>query len=182
MTSEERINQRYFIWLCNNITDARHKSRYQKLLWFLHQSSFTYTHPMDSNRYEDGINLRYAFGYEYGIDDVVIATAIDNLDCSILEMMVALARRIEIHIMDDPAKGNRTSVWFWTMVDNLGLRNMDNSHIDISTVKQILARFVDRKYKRNGKGGLFSVQRRDLDMREIDIWYQAMAFLNEYDK
>lgn len=38
-----------------------------------------------------------------------------------LEMIIALAIRLEEHIMDDPDIGNRTGQWFWDMIVSLGL-------------------------------------------------------------
>lgn len=51
----------------------------------------------------------------------MIASYLDNRPCSVLEMIIALAIRLEEHIMDDPDIGNRTGQWFWDMIVSLGL-------------------------------------------------------------
>jgi len=49
--------------------------------------------PMDGNRAEDGIDLRYRFGYEKEYEGSTIASYLDNSPCSVLEMLIALAFR-----------------------------------------------------------------------------------------
>ena len=80
--------------------------------------------------------------------------------------------------MDNPAFGNRTGKWFFDMITNLGLIHEDDSRIDIGYAKQRIERFLDRDYCSNGEGGLFVVRNTGRDLRTIDIWYQAMWYLN----
>lgn len=180
MTKNE-VNNEYFEWMFGLVNDARHSKRssFRKLLYFLHGSEFEYSIPMDGNRYEDGIDLRYRFGDENGIDDAVIASYLDDSPCSVLEMLIALSIRIEEHIMDDPDIGNRTGQWFWDMLSNLGMDGMNDSKFDKRIATDILNRFLNREYKRNGEGGLFTICHCKRDLRNVDIWYQAMWYLDE---
>jgi hypothetical protein len=134
---------------------------------------------MDGNRAEDGIDLRYRFGYEQGYDSPMIATLLDDRPCSVLEMLIALAIRCEEHIMNDPDIGNRTGQWFWNMIINLGLGFMDDTKFDENYVKDVISRFLYRKYKRNGEGGLFTVEHCKNDLRTVEIWYQMCWYLDE---
>ena len=120
MTKNE-LNDAYFNWMYQLVFDGRYSKRlsYQKLLRELHRIEFTYSIPMDGNRAEDGVDLRYRFGYENGYSSSMVSTYLDNRTCSVLEMMIALAIRCEEHIMDDPDIGNRTGQWFWNMIVNL---------------------------------------------------------------
>ena len=163
------------------MSNERYSKRlsYRKLLTHLHEVEFTYTLPMDGNRAEDGIDLRYRFGYENDYSEPMIASGLDDRPCSVLEMMIALSMRCEEQIMDDPDIGNRTGQWFWDMIDNLGLGNMSDSKFDNSYVDEMLQRFLNRDYKRNGEGGLFTINRRGLDMRSVEIWYQMCWHLQE---
>jgi hypothetical protein len=153
------------------------KNYERRLLTHLHEVDFTYTIPMDGNRAEDGINLRYRFGRECGYDDAMIATYLDDRPCSVLEMMVALALRCEEHIMDDPDVGDQTARWFWIMVDSLGLNSMTGNRYNKRYVDTTIDIFLNREYKPNGEGGLFTVNRGDRDMRSIEIWYQMCWYL-----
>jgi hypothetical protein len=135
---------------------------------------------MDSNRAEDGIDLRYRFGYENSIDDELIELYLDTKPCSVLEMIMALAIRCEESIMDNPAIGNRTGQWFWNMIVNLGLGSMHDGNFDEFKADYILHRFMNHEYDRDGKGGLFTIPNCKHDLRTTDIWYQAMWYLDNY--
>ncbi len=93
MTRED-LSSRYFEWLCGIVFDGRYlKGRsYSKLFELLHSVDFEVVIGMDQNRAEDGIDLRYRFGDEQGYIQPMIASLIDNVPCSVLEMMVALGR------------------------------------------------------------------------------------------
>ena len=107
--TEIELNNEYFEWMCQLVCNERYSRRlsYQKLLRHLHNIDFQYMLPMDGNRAEDGIDLRYRFGYEKEYEGPMIASYLDNRPCSVLEMLIALAFRCEEHIMTDPDIGNR---------------------------------------------------------------------------
>lgn len=176
------LNSEYFEWLCSLVSDSkpeRHVS-YKRLLWYLHSIEFTYIIPMDGNRYEDGISLRYRFGYEHNIEDPVIASCLDINPCSILEMMVALAFRCEEHIMVNPSKGLMSGRWFWMFIKNLGLDDMHDSRFDERQADSVIQRFLNRDYSRDGEGGLIYIPNCQYDLRKMEIWYQMMRYLSEY--
>lgn len=177
MTRNELVD-RYFDWMYQLVVDNRYSKSYRKLFARLHDTEFTYTIPMDGNRAEDGIDLRYRFGREHSYEDAMVAAYLDNRPCSVLEMMTALAIRCEEHIMDDPDVGNRTGQWFWSMLVSLGLGSMYDAKFDKYYVDRVLERFLARKYERNGEGGLFTVDN-GRDMRRTEIWYQMNYFLRE---
>ncbi len=178
MTKTE-LNNEYFEWMCQLVYDERYRRglSYQKLLKHLHEIDFQYIHPMDGNRAEDGTDLRYRFGYEKKYEGPMIASYLDNRPCSVLEMMIALALRCEEHIMQDPDIGDRTGQWFWTMIVSLGLGAMHDSQFDANRIDEVIFRFMDRKYKRNGEGGLFTIENCKSDMRSVEIWYQMNWYL-----
>ncbi len=180
MTKNE-LKDAYFEWMYQLVFDERYSRRlsYRKLLYQLHQIEFTYMIPMDGNRSEDGVDLRYRFGLEAGYDSSEISAYLDNRVCSVLEMMIALAIRCEEHIMDDPDIGNRTGQWFWNMVVSLGLGSMNDTKFDRDYVNTVIQRFLNRQYKRNGEGGLFTVDHCRYDLRTVEIWYQMCWYLDE---
>ena len=180
MTKNE-LNNAYFEWMyqlvCN---DAYSKNlSYRKLLYLLHDTDFIYTIDMDSNRYEDGVDLRYRFGEACGYPDCQIANGLDDRPCSVLEMIIALAIRLEEHIMSDPDIGNRTGQWFWDMIVSLGLGSMDDAKFDKAYSVGVIRRFLNRDYERNGKGGLFTIEHCRYDLRDVEIWYQANWYLDK---
>lgn len=173
------LDQEYFNWMYDLVCDDKRAS-YRKLLQYLHEREFVYTIELDSNRAEDGTDLRYRFAYSHRYrDPAMIADYLDDGPCSVLEMMIALAIRCEEHIMDDPDIGNRTEQWFWTMITNLGLDSMSDAKFNECRVTQAVDRFLNREYKENGEGGLFTVKRRREDLRTAEIWYQMCWYLDE---
>ena len=175
MTRDEiEMKNDYFEWMCSLIASDK---RDRRLLMNLHDVAFAYILPMDSNRAEDGIELRYRFGRENGYDERIVATYLDDRDCSVLEMMIALAIRCE-DIMYDPDTGDKTARWFWVMIDSLGLTNMTGERYNKQYVDATIDILLNREYKRNGEGGLFTVENCDVDMRSIEIWYQMSKYLN----
>ena len=177
--TEESIKTLYFDWINEILFDGKKKPSYRKLLNFLHHVEFDYTLPMDGNRADDGINLRYRFGYEKKIPDYIIANCLDTRPCSVLEMMAALALRCEETIMDDPAYGNRLSRWFKDMLRSLGLDTMSDSYFHRRKAEIVIRRFLNREYDRNGRGGLFTISDGLRDMRSAEIWHQMMWYLDE---
>lgn len=176
MTRHSIVDE-YFEWLCGFICERRDSKiiSFDRLLWRLHHIDFRWSHPMDQNREMDGIDLRWRFTLETGYPDIP-----DCLDgpCSILEMMIALALRCEETLMDDPAYGNRTAQWFWTMIVNLGLGSTTDAEYEERYVDDVIETFLNREYEPNGKGGLFWIRDCDCDLRNYEIWFQLNCYIN----
>lgn len=183
MTLRNEIKDEYFDWLFDIVHEDRFIDPYSftTLLKHLHNIEFTYSrrHSDDANRAEAGRDLRYRFAWLEGYSDVY-EDVLDILGgpCSVLEMMVAVAIKCE-ETMDDPSIGDRTGQWFWGMIVNLGLGSMNDLKFDQDKVDDIIARFLNREYEPNGKGGLFSLKHSDIDLRNVSIWRQMCWYLDE---
>lgn len=173
------ISEQYYDWLLSKIDNDGNTKHYVKLLRTLYSFQFVYSIDMDCNRETDGINLRYHFAYENGYSKNDILNTIGDKDCSILEVMVALAIRCDDQFMYDPNIGSRVSQWFWEMIDSLGLREMTDFNYDDHEVSYILNRFLGRAYPPNGDGSLFYIPNCNYDLREIEIWGQMCCYLNK---
>ena len=180
---ENKIKDDYFKWLYDYVCKGRahDKVSYNELFMFLHQIEFVFSIKNDINRAKDGVDLRYRFGISYDEDN--INDILDILDgpCSVLEMMVALAIRCENAIMADYRYGDRTSQWFWNMMNTLGIGNMTDEIFDREKVEDIIYRFLDRDYEPNGKGGLFYIRDSVDDLRDVEIWTQLCWYLYNFD-
>jgi hypothetical protein len=174
------IEKDYFEWMVELVCENRfgNSVSFRKLLTHLHKTKFTFTIRKDSGREEDGVNLRYRYAYESGF---VCADGYLDGDCTMLEMLIALAIRCETDIMDNPAYGDRTTQWFWMMIVNLGLGDMTDDLYDEENVTKILTRFLKRKYEPNGKGGLFTIRNCEYDLRYVELWTQMCWFLNGFE-
>lgn len=180
---QDQIKQEYFRWISNlvfNDHDTKNLT-YNKLFTLLHSIDFYYDIYMDHNRSLDGVDLRDKFRYYNNYDINVIEQALGFSEpCSVLEMMIALACRIEEQIMDDDYHyGDRTSQWFWNMIVSLGLHGMSDINFNEGAARNIIDNFLNHRYKPNGQGGLFTLYNCKYDLRKEEIWTQAMWYLTE---
>lgn len=166
------FNDDYFEWLSSIVCRGRYEGRasFKKLLRRLHDIDFYYIIPKDANRAADGIEFRLRYADSRFIDD--------RPNCSVLEMLVALAVRCEETIMDDPRYGDRTGQWFWRMIVNLGLGGVTDSNYDEQLVDETIDRFLKREYSPDGHGGLFVLRNCRWDLREVEIWHQLLWYLD----
>lgn len=107
---------------------------------------------------------------------------------TVLEIFVVLADKCEDKIMHNPDFGNRTSDWFWAMMDNLGLGRYDDVHYNSNSsekVSDIIDIFLEKDYEYDGTcGGAFPCKDPPKDMRNTALWEQLNYWLNEnyYDE
>lgn len=164
----------YFDWLLEKV-DFNHNghSHYEELLRYLNSVEFTSRIPKDENRTIDGLNLRDDFMDERNINGYIEGP------CSVLEMLVAFSIRIELDITGEPGEDD-LSRWFWVMLKNLGLLKYDDDNFDLEEVENIVKIFLERKYFRDGRGGLFPLFHPKTNQRETELWYQMQRYLTEH--
>lgn len=169
------IKNIYFNWLCDLVDIG---PNYYNLLSRLNNTTFYSNILMDDNRAIDGIDLRYKFANEAGFDQRIIASTIDTEKCSVLEMMVALAIRCDLLVTDD---NSEVSNIFFDMIKNLQLDKMTDGNFNKQYVDNRLRIFLDKKYSKNGSGGLFKLKNIGYnDATKMEIWTQAMWYLNDF--
>lgn len=180
-----RLRNQYFLWLCSmvcrdldfrdrkTIKDTYDKDTYWHMLRTLGKTEFYSVIERDDNRAGDGVLLRESFCNDLQYDDDIYRI-INTGPCSVLEMLVALSSRLA-GIQDT------LSIYdiFWIMCGNLGVAK-DDLHINLEEMKRSLDIFLNRRYKKDGTGGLFPLKKYKNDQTEIEIWIQANAWLNEH--
>ena len=164
------IREQYFAWIYHIAVKDGERS-YRRLLRYLFQKEYRYTIPFDGNRASDGLYLRNRC-------DVCPASDLIG-PCSVLEMMVALALRIEENIMYDYEIGDRTSVWFTSMLISLGIFHMTDALFDEQYVGTCIENWMSHNYSYDGHGSLFTLRNPLQDMRTVEIWLGAMWWLDE---
>ena len=143
-------------------------SNFSKLFTQMNNTPFLVLNEYDNSRVSDGLLLRDQLG------------CVDcGRPCSILEMLVALAIRIEDQITVNDRYGDRAGQWFWEMIVNMGVGGMTNDNYDEGLVTEVLLRFNNRQYNYDGSnGGIFVIPDPPNDLRNTDIWYQANWYLS----
>lgn len=155
MLMMQEIVEDYHFWLCDLMrVDLPEHRNYTKLLRDLDLKEFIWLHPMDENRDIDAFDLRKEFFFDNGYDVSDVFTG----PRSCLEVLVAFSRRIEIEIMGEPGN-DHIERWFWIMISNLGLDEFDDDHYNHGLVEHILDVWLTRKYKSNGKNGIFPLKK-----------------------
>lgn len=169
MTMTTTKQDKYFKWLCNFVYDDGFPVKYTRLLRKLFDTEFIYE-DMDSNRAGDGISLRYRYdpnNYHLYLDDMPV---------TVLEILIGLAVRCEETIMYDEEYGNRIGLWFWEMINNIGLSANDDLNYDEREIDICLYRFMNRQYGPHGEYCAFRTKD-NTDMSRIELWYQLQKHL-----
>jgi hypothetical protein len=158
----------YFLWLCAKLR-CKNNMEFRALLRALSSKDFFSLIELDDNRALDG--LRYRHYYKE-------ATELEppSGNCSVLEVLVGLAERMS-YILYDPDIDNEDQihVWFWELIRNLGLDPFDSHDDSMDKID----RWLNRNFYYDGDGSPFPLQNPIEDQREIEIWYQMQAYLNE---
>lgn len=175
------LDEEYFTWLYSHVGSVklRNKSRtHWSLLRQLYQKEFIWVIPNDDNRVEDGKELRTEFlGEGDGWSRREKRLWLD-LPCSMLEMLIGLARRLSFEAEGEP------HVWFWHLLETLELSQYNDHNYDndiARKVDEILERVIWRTYDPDGHGGLFPLQNAEQDQTRVEIWYQLNAYLLELE-
>ncbi len=174
--SPHGLDEGYLYWLNSLVEPVRNPNparTHSLLIEQLFLKEFRWSVPNDDNRAEDGKELRQEFLYEYDVDQKWMSEP-----CSVMEMLVALARRVAFEANGEPDE------WFWILLNNLGLdRYTDDVYGDMveTEVNDVLDIFIERRYGHNGEGGgLFPLEDTRADQREFEIWYQMSSYLLEH--
>ena len=171
---DEPLDEKYLTWLYSKVgaTEVTSPKRtYWSLFRYLYQKEFVWTIPNDDNRMEDGRDLRYEFLEDARVTDPDPDWM--DMGCSILELLVALARRLEFE------DGKPARNWFWHLLDNLGLDKQTDARFDQIYTEDVIDVFIWRNYESNGRGGLFPLKHPKEDQRGVEIWYQLNAYILE---
>lgn len=182
-TDAEVTDWQYFQWLYSMIgpmSDNNPGHTHFILAEQLHKRIFQWSVPNDDNRAVDGIFLRDEFCDFIGKRGDVVR---HDLKCSMLEMLIALARRVAFESDDLSNNPFAVAEWFWRMLDNLDIKKYTDSLYfeDEATevVNDAISNVIYRRYGCDGKGGLFPLEHPHADQRKIELGYQMSAYILE---
>lgn len=169
----------YFYWLSAIVRSDL--DQYSELLWTLYDIDFITVLELDESRAVEGLLLREEF---YDADRTADWIMFMNRDCSVLEALIPMARRIDGMTTDENC-GDRTSVWFWEMLDNLGIAKYTNSLLcdgdSWIDIHMILSAWMNREFDENGVGSPFPLRLPKHDQRRRTMMYQMYDYVTEKD-
>lgn len=153
----------YYLFLLSLIGDCPDN----ELLRYLYTVDYVWTTQSDKNRAQDGIDLRCLYANLNHINDIW-----EGKSCTILEMLIAFANRIENDFLGY-AGSNNAPRWFYEMLQSLGIAE-DLKIFDRSRVDHALIRFF------NHQRGLFNVP--GIDISKFELWDQLNIWLKYNDQ
>ncbi len=170
----------YLNFLCGMIRvdgDSPESPSYRRLADVLHRLEFYSILGNDEDRGNDGVDLRDLYESETGVYPDVDGPS------TMLEMLIALAKRMAWVLVEGDDKGFTDAWCFWQIIRNLGLdRYSDSVWYDLNgemKVRRAISKVLGREYNRDGSGGLFPLRTPHEDQRGVEIWGQMMAYLLE---
>lgn len=183
--SPDEILEDYFDWLCDIVHANDPQDSFIELMKVLFETDFYWVIDNDINRAEDGKHLRSDFENQSLYSDYSV---IYDKPCSVLEMLIALSIRIDEEVMWNPGKGNRAVTWFWEMLENLEIADIDDySFCDPKNryqIEKVLEKCLSRNYDKDGFGCLFppnscytSRSKVSQKVSQVEIWYQMMDYM-----
>lgn len=182
MSGSSPLDEKYFSWLYRKIgavTNRNPERGHWELAKRLYSTKFLHFVPNDVNRAVDGMALREEFLDRH--PNIEWDQNWMDLECSMLEMLIALSRRANYHT-DAGALSGGTLGWFWELMGNVELSQYTDavwSNRCLEETDRILNRINNRTYMPSGRGGLFPLIRPEQDQRKVELWYQMSAYLIE---
>jgi len=207
----EKVRNEYFLWILDimdmcgmpgqrGVTPEYASFSYFLLGHHLHKIVFKPMKELDNNRVEDVMPMLRGWftrtrGNEYACEHIM------NQPVSSLEVLAALALRIDRDIMYHPELSPRHELWFWIMLENLGFTTFSDEAWSIgscdyvtSTIRMVSTYEIDSMGCTGFGNGLFPLD--DLqssveafsddgfcvESPSCDIWHIAQIYLkHNYD-
>jgi hypothetical protein len=173
------LDELYFQWLYSQVADPTIQEEnltYWNVLRILYKTEFVWVDEAvnDENRIHDGKALRIQFVESQGWTVAEVDSSWIEDGCSMLELMVGLACRLEFLADGTP------HYWFWVLMMNIGLAGLnDKRRIRKEYVDDVLNRIIFRNYQATGLGGFFPLQNPREDQRDIELWTQMNEYVQE---
>lgn len=167
------VNSEYLQWLMELTGMDNPNESYLFLASTLFKTPFISYIDFDTNRIADGRQLRieYEQTCRYTLEDK------NEFVCSVFEVLLALSRRMEMQT------DIQAIDWFWNLLENLNLHHYtDKQYYDNGgpvEISNILDRWIERKYHRSGRMGVFPLNYTKNDQRDVELWYQMQSYLKE---
>lgn len=172
----------YFAYLCEIVcVDGRYTDEsYWILAEELWNTDYRWSLWQDENRSKSVSVLRKRYLNAGGTD------IYDGIP-SVLEVLVMLSDAMH-DLMDELDGEDRRPMYFWEMIDNLGLirytdalfrENFDRKSGYLEQIRKKIDIWMDRRFGYDGRRSPFPLKNARENQRTVDLWYQMQAYLVE---
>lgn len=176
MIFTNKLEERYLNWLIEQVCIGEYQN-YKMLVRRLWAKEFYSLVPHDDNRAADGVSIRKKWYAEIsgGVGEPNFGP------CRVLECILGLEKRISEQLFGSSWIENMAPAEiFWELIGNMGLLLYSDDYLStdrVDKIDDILTRFLDRKYGKNGSNGnVFYAEDTDKDFRKIELWAQMMIY------
>lgn len=149
--------EEYFHWLVDQVGGEDWWSDYYISLYRLFDRKYYYVNPIDSSAYESGLDIRAV-----AIMDGVDILSIPNGEPSVLEVLIALCKKVDQSLMYNDDVGDRTPRWFDDIMTVLNFKKPDGN--------------IDRQIDRFLEGKAQITKRMRFEPHEKTLWEQVNTF------
>lgn len=167
----------YFVYLLRK-SRLNKFTQYRSVFYDMHWINFTYQMERDENRAADGISLRNGYSKIDTAPETIQIVFYDR-PCSVFEMMIGLAVRVDNEYIGDPSE-EHPEFFFMEMFKNLGLDRIDDA--DSEKTYDVLLTWMNRDFNWDGQGSPFPLTRDLRDQRTLEIWDQMNAYISEHSR
>lgn len=182
MFNVEHYRGSYFDWLCSLVNLK--PGTFDILLHELFSIPFKWKRKLDIDRSEEVYVLRGEYLTEEG---TIEYQELMQIPPSVFEVLICLSKSMD-EILESDSVGDRTRIWFWELIDNLGLSAFpDASFVEVfgedlnrlNVIHDICDRWLERQFEKDGSGSPFPLENPYEDQRCIDIMDQLQAYVME---
>ena len=178
----------YLQWLMNQCQlTSEGPEGYSRLCRIMQSVCFLSLIEFDENRSEEGKDLRYEWAEDTGGDISSLNESLSPYTCTMLELILILARRMDYEMMDSQYEAG-VGKWVMELLGNAGLATFRNDYCEAeqeyseNRIRCVLNDIICRRYMRDGEGGFFPLQRSPKDQRTTELLTQMNYYLAEnYD-
>lgn len=180
MWTQRELEQNYYEWLKDLIPEL--KIAYGDLIQILYDTPFRAIFESDNDRMSDGMSLRNRYTQANRMSNALNLLLREAHPCSVLEVMLALALRIEEEYLGAYSDEHPVGQWFNYMLHSLGIAHMIDPFFETEIASEVIDKFLNHNYRPDGFGSLFWIINTKEDMRQLDLWHQAMLWINEQQR
>ena len=168
-------DQEYIRWICDQL--GLRVTKWRGMISTLNKIPYRWSIDTDENRAVEGINLRNDYFKERGFNRVDT----DSRDCTVLEMLVSLANRLNFDYVGYPGDEKNGRI-FIDFCKNLGIVSAESNENqcysgDFEDISENIDRWLDGNFEENGEGSPFYTPSEDINLSNLSVWSAALGWL-----